>query len=59
MANLTRVLALAHDLLNGSFNAGGGYADVWVRDIALKGPGDVFTSLDFDLVNDGQYVGYY
>ena len=34
MANLTRVLAMAHDLLNGSFNAGGGYADVWVRDLA-------------------------
>lgn len=38
------------------FEATHGAADVWVRDIALKGPGDVFTSLDFDLVNDGQCV---
>ena len=33
-ANLTRVLHDARSLLNGSFNAGGSYADVWIRDLA-------------------------
>ena len=31
--NNTKVLQMAHSLLNGSFNAGGGYADVWIRDL--------------------------
>ena len=32
--NATQVLAMARALLNGTFNAGGSYADVWARDTA-------------------------